>query len=161
MYGYGLDMVVLLLIESCRLMMGLGRGKTSLTCVDVRLLSIPDFRRLNRRHGDQTPCHRGVRATAVRACQGHGGSSRLQEGPPAVSFLDTCYDDIRGVEAGKTLPAVSLVFHGGASLEMDAPGILYVASGSARRRRVCVLRPTTMMTLIGHSHHREHAAEDV
>nr|TKV93303.1 hypothetical protein SEVIR_9G217300v2 [Setaria viridis] len=43
---------------------------------------------------------------------------------PGVSILDTCYD-LEGGE-GKALPAVSMAFQGGASLDVDASGILYM-----------------------------------
>ncbi|PUZ38595.1 hypothetical protein GQ55_9G209400 [Panicum hallii var. hallii] len=46
----------------------------------------------------------------------------------ATSFLDTCYD-LTGVQ-GKALPAVSLAFQGGASLDVDASGILYMVDMS-------------------------------
>ncbi|RLN12617.1 protein ASPARTIC PROTEASE IN GUARD CELL 2-like [Panicum miliaceum] len=48
---------------------------------------------------------------------------------PAFSILDTCYD-LTGYQGSIALPAVSLVFKGGACLDVDASGILYVADVS-------------------------------
>jgi hypothetical protein len=47
---------------------------------------------------------------------------------PAFSILDTCYDLTSGPAKGGSvpLPAVALVFQGGACLDVDAAGILYV-----------------------------------
>uniref|UniRef100_A0ACD6AD18 Uncharacterized protein n=1 Tax=Avena sativa TaxID=4498 RepID=A0ACD6AD18_AVESA len=47
---------------------------------------------------------------------------------PAFSILDTCYDFTGVSEAA--LPAVSLVFQGGASLDVDASGIMFPVSQS-------------------------------
>ncbi|KAG8094789.1 hypothetical protein GUJ93_ZPchr0012g21021 [Zizania palustris] len=47
---------------------------------------------------------------------------------PALSILDTCYDLTGRREVA--LPRVSLLFLGGACLDVDASGILYVASPS-------------------------------
>ncbi|KAL5200741.1 hypothetical protein ABZP36_021944 [Zizania latifolia] len=47
---------------------------------------------------------------------------------PALSILDTCYDLSGRSEAA--LPKVSLLFHGGTFLDVDASGVLYVASSS-------------------------------
>ncbi|KAL5223572.1 hypothetical protein ABZP36_010211 [Zizania latifolia] len=47
---------------------------------------------------------------------------------PALSILDTCYDLTGRSEVA--LPRVSLLFLGGACLDVDASGILYVASPS-------------------------------
>lgn len=47
----------------------------------------------------------------------------------AFSILDTCYD-LTGHQGSIALPAVALVFQGGASLDVDASGILYVADVS-------------------------------
>ncbi|CAL4942391.1 unnamed protein product [Urochloa decumbens] len=51
---------------------------------------------------------------------------------PATSFLDTCYDLTKGGggQGGKALPAVSLAFQGGASLDVDKSGILYMVDES-------------------------------
>uniref|UniRef100_A0A0A8YEV6 Peptidase A1 domain-containing protein n=1 Tax=Arundo donax TaxID=35708 RepID=A0A0A8YEV6_ARUDO len=48
---------------------------------------------------------------------------------PAFSILDTCYD-LTGAQGSVALPPVSLVFQGGACLDVDASGILYVANAS-------------------------------
>ncbi|KAL6873361.1 hypothetical protein ACP4OV_013443 [Aristida adscensionis] len=48
---------------------------------------------------------------------------------PAYSILDTCYD-LRGVQGSVALPAVALVFQGGACLDVDASGIVYAADAS-------------------------------
>ena len=49
---------------------------------------------------------------------------------PALSILDTCYDLTGQQGPSVALPAVSLVFRGGACLDVDASGILYVADAS-------------------------------
>ncbi|TVU08147.1 hypothetical protein EJB05_41536 [Eragrostis curvula] len=48
---------------------------------------------------------------------------------PAFSILDTCYD-LSGTQGSVALPAVALVFRGGACLDVDASGILYVVDES-------------------------------
>jgi hypothetical protein len=48
---------------------------------------------------------------------------------PGFAFLDTCFN-LTGLQGILPLPTVSLVFHGGASLDVDATGILYVANVS-------------------------------
>jgi hypothetical protein len=57
-----------------------------------------------------------LRSAFAKAMEGLGYKKA-----PAVSILD---------KTAKALPAVSLEFHGGASLEVDASGILYVVSAS-------------------------------
>nr|ACN85252.1 aspartic proteinase nepenthesin-1 precursor [Oryza officinalis] len=47
---------------------------------------------------------------------------------PAVSLLDTCYD-FTGMSQ-VAIPTVSLLFQGGARLDVDASGIMYAASAS-------------------------------
>ncbi|KAL6602984.1 hypothetical protein ACP70R_043345 [Stipagrostis hirtigluma subsp. patula] len=48
---------------------------------------------------------------------------------PAFSILDTCYD-FTGKQGSVAVPAVSLVFQGGACLDVDASGILFAADVS-------------------------------
>ena len=48
---------------------------------------------------------------------------------PGFAILDTCFS-MMGFQGIVPLPTVSLVFQGGASLDVDAMGILYVANVS-------------------------------
>ena len=52
-----------------------------------------------------------------------------QKAPGWFEMLDTCFN-LTGLQGIVLLPTVSLVFQGGASLDMDATGILYVANVS-------------------------------
>ena len=76
-----------------------------------------------------------------------------QEAPGFV-ILDTCFN-MMGFQGIVPLPTVSLVFQGGASLDMDATGILYVANVSHaclaftannRNSDVAVIRSTQQKT---------------
>lgn len=73
---------------------------------------------------------------------------------PGVSILDTCYD-LEGGE-GKALPAVSMAFQGGASLDVDASGILYMVSESRACLGFAPNKDDADMAIIGNTY----AAED-
>lgn len=65
-----------------------------------------------------------LRSAFSRAMEGLGYKKAA-----AFSILDTCYD-LTGVQGSVALPAVSMVFQGGACLDVDATGILYVVDVS-------------------------------
>ncbi|RLM69335.1 protein ASPARTIC PROTEASE IN GUARD CELL 2-like [Panicum miliaceum] len=72
-----------------------------------------------------------------------------QQVAPGFEFLDTCFN-LTGLGQGIVpLPTVSLVFHGGASLDVDATGILYVANVSRACLAFAANGRDTDMAVIG------------
>uniref|UniRef100_A0A0A9BZ94 Peptidase A1 domain-containing protein n=1 Tax=Arundo donax TaxID=35708 RepID=A0A0A9BZ94_ARUDO len=69
---------------------------------------------------------------------------------PAFSTLDTCYD-LTGVKGSVALPAVSLVFQGGACLDVDASGILYVADVSQACLAFAANEDDTDVAIVGNT----------
>ncbi|XP_051199511.1 aspartyl protease family protein At5g10770 [Lolium perenne] len=74
---------------------------------------------------------------------------------PAFSILDTCYDFTGVSEAA--LPAVSLVFQGGATLDVDASGIMFAVTPA----QVCLAFASngddTSVGIIGNTQQKTHA----
>ncbi|CAL4925496.1 unnamed protein product [Urochloa decumbens] len=71
---------------------------------------------------------------------------------PATSFLDTCYDLTEaGAKGGKALPAVSLAFQGGASLDVDKSGILYQVDESRACLAFAPNSEDTDMAIVGNT----------
>nr|CAJ26370.1 chloroplast nucleoid binding protein [Brachypodium sylvaticum] len=61
--------------------------------------------------------------TAFLSAMGKYGYKRA----PRLSILDTCYDFTAHANATVSIPAVALVFAGGATISVDFSGVLYVA----------------------------------
>ncbi|KAK3134082.1 hypothetical protein QOZ80_6AG0544810 [Eleusine coracana subsp. coracana] len=74
---------------------------------------------------------------------------------PAFSILDTCYDlsSSAAAQGGGTvaLPTVALVFRGGACLDVDASGILYVADLSQACLAFAANQEDTDVAIIGNT----------
>ncbi|GJN38810.1 hypothetical protein PR202_gb27885 [Eleusine coracana subsp. coracana] len=71
---------------------------------------------------------------------------------PAFSILDTCYDLSSAAQGGSVaLPAVALVFRGGACLDVDASGILYVADLSQACLAFAANQEDTDVAIIGNT----------
>ena len=70
------------------------------------------------------------------------------EEAPGFAILDTCFN-LMGFQGIMPLPTVSLVFQGGASLDVDATGILYVANASRACLAFAANRRDTDMAVIG------------
>lgn len=66
--------------------------------------------------------YRALRAAFLSA-MGKYGYKRA----PRLSILDTCYDFTAHANATVSIPAVALVFAGGATISVDFSGVLYVA----------------------------------
>nr|ACN85225.1 aspartic proteinase nepenthesin-1 precursor [Oryza punctata]ACN85232.1 aspartic proteinase nepenthesin-1 precursor [Oryza minuta] len=66
--------------------------------------------------------------SSLRSAFAAAMSARGYKKAPAVSLLDTCYD-FAGMSQ-VAIPTVSLLFQGGARLDVDASGIMYAASAS-------------------------------
>ncbi|CAN6177569.1 unnamed protein product [Urochloa humidicola] len=75
---------------------------------------------------------------------------------PAFSILDTCYD-LSGYEGSIALPAVSLVFGGGACLDVDASGILYVADVSQSCLAFAPNDDDTEVAIVGNTQQKTYA----
>jgi len=75
---------------------------------------------------------------------------------PAFSILDTCYD-LTGYQGSIALPAVSLVFQGGACLDVDASGILYVADVSQACLAFAANDDDTDMTIVGNTQQKTYS----
>ncbi|XP_066370038.1 aspartyl protease family protein At5g10770-like [Miscanthus floridulus] len=76
---------------------------------------------------------------------------------PAFSILDTCYD-LTGHQGGSIeLPAVSLVFQGGACLDVDASGILYVADVSQACLAFAANDDDTDVTIVGNTQQKTYS----
>jgi len=71
-----------------------------------------------------------------------------QKAPGWFAMLDTCFN-LTGFQGIVPLPTVSLVFQGGASLDVDATGILYVANASRACLAFAANRRDTNMAVIG------------
>nr|ACN85307.1 aspartic proteinase nepenthesin-1 precursor [Oryza ridleyi] len=66
--------------------------------------------------------------SSLRSAFASAIAARGYKKAPALSLLDTCYD-FTGMSQ-VAIPTVSLLFQGGASLDVDASGIIYAASVS-------------------------------
>ncbi|CAD6336317.1 unnamed protein product [Miscanthus lutarioriparius] len=76
---------------------------------------------------------------------------------PAFSILDTCYD-LTGYQGGSiVLPAVSLVFQGGACLDVDASGILYVVDVSQACLAFAANDDDTDVTIVGNTQQKTYS----
>jgi hypothetical protein len=75
---------------------------------------------------------------------------------PAYSILDTCYD-LTGYKGSIALPAVSLVFKGGACLDVDASGILYVADVSQACLAFAANDDDTDVSIIGNTQQKTYS----
>ncbi|CAN6194399.1 unnamed protein product [Urochloa humidicola] len=75
---------------------------------------------------------------------------------PAFSILDTCYD-LSGYEGSFPLPAVSLVFGGGACLDVDASGILYVVDVSQACLAFAPNDDDTEVAIVGNTQQKTYA----
>ncbi|CAN6207295.1 unnamed protein product [Urochloa humidicola] len=75
---------------------------------------------------------------------------------PAFSILDTCYD-LTGYQGSIPLPAVSLVFGGGACLDVDASGILYVADVSQACLAFAPNDDDTEVAIVGNTQQKTYA----
>ncbi|NP_001168472.1 Aspartyl protease family protein At5g10770 [Zea mays] len=92
-----------------------------------------------------------LRSAFSKAMQGLGYSAA-----PAFSILDTCYD-LTGHKGGSiALPAVSLVFQGGACLDVDASGILYVADVSQACLAFAPNADDTDVAIVGNTQQKTH-----
>lgn len=92
-----------------------------------------------------------LRSAFAKAMQGLGYSAA-----PAFSILDTCYD-LTGNKGGSiALPAVSLVFQGGACLDVDASGILYVADVSQACLAFAPNADDTDVAIVGNTQQKTH-----
>ncbi|CAN6363496.1 unnamed protein product [Urochloa humidicola] len=72
------------------------------------------------------------------------------------SFLDTCFN-LTGHQGVIALPTVSLVFQGGASLDLDASGILYVPAVSHACLAFAANFWDTDVAVIGSTQHKTYA----
>ncbi|CAL5048647.1 unnamed protein product [Urochloa decumbens] len=75
---------------------------------------------------------------------------------PAFSILDTCYD-LTGYQGSIALPAVSLVFGGGACLDVDASGILYIADVSQACLGFAPNDDDTEVAIVGNTQQKTYA----
>lgn len=75
---------------------------------------------------------------------------------PALSILDTCYD-LTGNQGSVAIPAVSLVFQGGACLDVDASGILYVADVSQACLAFAANDDDTDVAIIGNTQQKTYS----
>ncbi|KAF8658986.1 hypothetical protein HU200_058827 [Digitaria exilis] len=75
---------------------------------------------------------------------------------PAFSILDTCYD-LTGYQGSISLPAVALVFDGGACLDVDASGILYVADVSQACLAFAANEDDTDVAIVGNTQQKTYS----
>ncbi|KAF8687736.1 hypothetical protein HU200_042666 [Digitaria exilis] len=75
---------------------------------------------------------------------------------PAFSILDTCYD-LTGYQGSIALPAVALVFDGGACLDVDASGILYVADVSQACLAFAANEDDTDVAIVGNTQQKTYS----
>ncbi|WVZ79425.1 hypothetical protein U9M48_027005 [Paspalum notatum var. saurae] len=95
----------------------------------------------------------------LRSAFAKGMAARGYKKAPAYSILDTCYD-LTGhhQRQGKiALPPVSLVFQGGASLDVDASGILYVVDVSQACLAFAANDDDTDVAIIGNTQQKTYS----